>query len=571
MTFDSEIFILILASGTEVTGYAKTEGAWILSLNKRQYTLNSVAECAAKCDVETTFTCKQVHTRCVVYPQQPNLTQASASQPDSVSFTGRSCMLRRTRSVGRPRRTPSQRRSCVGPVQLYMKNKARCFLLITLGLMFSLFCVISDVWTVSANTAEMKQHELHQTHDSLQGVVWSADQYLQQWAGQQTFHLRSSLILIRDQIVMLIVCSCFLFLCRIPHGVCKWTGVRLQRNKVQIKDRKDVSEMESKIPTCPEVCIHVFSMYSCVFYVFTCFLCIHVFYMYSRVLYVFTCFLCIHVFSMYSRVLYVFTCFIILHHVIMSFHIWRLFAVWHQRVTPEQTWTLTSAETLMETAGDPGVTPPTPTPGGSTATYPAALVRSTCWWYWYYQLMEPHLKSLDHEFYLHLTSVIRELFSEKSMKMLKWMCFCLQRHWSRPCSVTCVCLCVCVLQRSVFTAVVRTTEERSPPLKAASLANAGIPRNLRTTDTSPARTTSQTTPEFTNPPSAGQTHMRCSKVNTVVFHPFSSLPEKYLEENYCRNPDGDPKPWCFTTSSSKRWDFCSIPRCSKFLKNHKNK
>ncbi|KAM7395988.1 hypothetical protein PAMA_007324 [Pampus argenteus] len=42
----------------------------------------------------------------------------------------------------------------------------------------------------------------------------------------------------------------------------------------------------------------------------------------------------------------------------------------------------------------------------------------------------------------------------------------------------------------------------------------------------------------------------------------SALPEKYLEENYCRNPDGDPRPWCFTTSSSKRWDFCSIPRCT---------
>ncbi|XP_059211902.1 plasminogen isoform X2 [Centropristis striata] len=42
----------------------------------------------------------------------------------------------------------------------------------------------------------------------------------------------------------------------------------------------------------------------------------------------------------------------------------------------------------------------------------------------------------------------------------------------------------------------------------------------------------------------------------------SALPDKYLEENYCRNPDGDPKPWCFTTSPSKRWDFCSIRRCT---------
>ncbi|XP_062292830.1 plasminogen [Scomber scombrus] len=42
----------------------------------------------------------------------------------------------------------------------------------------------------------------------------------------------------------------------------------------------------------------------------------------------------------------------------------------------------------------------------------------------------------------------------------------------------------------------------------------------------------------------------------------SALPDKYLEENYCRNPDGDPRPWCFTTNPAKRWDFCSIPRCT---------
>lgn len=44
-----------------------------------------------------------------------------------------------------------------------------------------------------------------------------------------------------------------------------------------------------------------------------------------------------------------------------------------------------------------------------------------------------------------------------------------------------------------------------------------------------------------------------------------SLPDKYLEQNYCRNPDGEPRPWCFTTSPSKRWDYCSVPRCSKLL------
>lgn len=46
---------------------------------------------------------------------------------------------------------------------------------------------------------------------------------------------------------------------------------------------------------------------------------------------------------------------------------------------------------------------------------------------------------------------------------------------------------------------------------------------------------------------------------------FCSLPDKYLEENYCRNPDGEPRPWCFTTSSSKRWESCSIPRCGEAM------
>ncbi|XP_033487860.2 plasminogen-like [Epinephelus lanceolatus] len=46
------------ASGTEVDGYTKTEGAQILSLQRRQYSVNNVAECAAKCDTETSFTCR---------------------------------------------------------------------------------------------------------------------------------------------------------------------------------------------------------------------------------------------------------------------------------------------------------------------------------------------------------------------------------------------------------------------------------------------------------------------------------------------------------------------------------
>ncbi|XP_041661794.1 apolipoprotein(a)-like [Cheilinus undulatus] len=42
-------------------------------------------------------------------------------------------------------------------------------------------------------------------------------------------------------------------------------------------------------------------------------------------------------------------------------------------------------------------------------------------------------------------------------------------------------------------------------------------------------------------------------------------PDKNLQENYCRNPGGDPRPWCYTTDPSKRWDYCSIPRCTPGL------
>ncbi|MEQ2159846.1 hypothetical protein GOODEAATRI_027458, partial [Goodea atripinnis] len=55
-------------------------------------------------------------------------------------------------------------------------------------------------------------------------------------------------------------------------------------------------------------------------------------------------------------------------------------------------------------------------------------------------------------------------------------------------------------------------------------------------------------------------HWESQKPHNHGYNP-SALPEKYLEGNYCRNPDGSPRPWCFTTSPSKRWDFCFIPRC----------
>lgn len=42
-------------------------------------------------------------------------------------------------------------------------------------------------------------------------------------------------------------------------------------------------------------------------------------------------------------------------------------------------------------------------------------------------------------------------------------------------------------------------------------------------------------------------------------HGYTSYPE-----NYCRNPDGEPSPWCYTTDPYKRWELCDIPDCGTF-------
>ncbi|XP_073345126.1 hyaluronan-binding protein 2-like [Pagrus major] len=37
-----------------------------------------------------------------------------------------------------------------------------------------------------------------------------------------------------------------------------------------------------------------------------------------------------------------------------------------------------------------------------------------------------------------------------------------------------------------------------------------------------------------------------------------------LDNNYCRNPDGDSKPWCFIKKQNKlEWDYCNVKKCSQ--------
>ena len=48
-------------------------------------------------------------------------------------------------------------------------------------------------------------------------------------------------------------------------------------------------------------------------------------------------------------------------------------------------------------------------------------------------------------------------------------------------------------------------------------------------------------------------------------HIHSRHPENFpnaglADGPYCRNPDGDKQPWCFTTDANVLWDYCDICR-----------
>jgi hypothetical protein len=36
-------------------------------------------------------------------------------------------------------------------------------------------------------------------------------------------------------------------------------------------------------------------------------------------------------------------------------------------------------------------------------------------------------------------------------------------------------------------------------------------------------------------------------------------------KNYCRNPDGELMPWCYTTDPNLRWDFCDVIPCGELI------
>ncbi|KAH3862789.1 hypothetical protein DPMN_025763 [Dreissena polymorpha] len=49
------------------------------------------------------------------------------------------------------------------------------------------------------------------------------------------------------------------------------------------------------------------------------------------------------------------------------------------------------------------------------------------------------------------------------------------------------------------------------------------------------------------------------------YHGGSMFPDGTVEaaDNFCRSPDNDTQPWCYTTDPETRWDYCSVPKCKR--------
>ncbi|XP_066292800.1 apolipoprotein(a)-like [Branchiostoma lanceolatum] len=70
---------------------------------------------------------------------------------------------------------------------------------------------------------------------------------------------------------------------------------------------------------------------------------------------------------------------------------------------------------------------------------------------------------------------------------------------------------------------------------------------------------------YRGPVSVTNTGKTCQRWDSQTPHTTSVTPANYpstgLEENYCRNPDGDTGVWCYTTDRDTRWEFCDVPVC----------
>ncbi|KAI8495491.1 hypothetical protein Bbelb_269460 [Branchiostoma belcheri] len=71
--------------------------------------------------------------------------------------------------------------------------------------------------------------------------------------------------------------------------------------------------------------------------------------------------------------------------------------------------------------------------------------------------------------------------------------------------------------------------------------------------------------------SVTETGKTCQRWDSQTPHDHDRTPWKYpasgLEQNYCRNPDGEDKVWCYTLDPGIRWEWCNIPFCGTIYGN----
>ncbi|CAH1786992.1 unnamed protein product, partial [Owenia fusiformis] len=77
--------------------------------------------------------------------------------------------------------------------------------------------------------------------------------------------------------------------------------------------------------------------------------------------------------------------------------------------------------------------------------------------------------------------------------------------------------------------------------------------------------------EFQGRTSETVTGKKCQRWDSQTPHKHTrrnpaDFPDNTLAEasNYCRNPDGDKAPWCYTMDEQQRWEYCAIPYCEMY-------
>ncbi|XP_019636271.1 PREDICTED: uncharacterized protein LOC109478901 [Branchiostoma belcheri] len=71
---------------------------------------------------------------------------------------------------------------------------------------------------------------------------------------------------------------------------------------------------------------------------------------------------------------------------------------------------------------------------------------------------------------------------------------------------------------------------------------------------------------YTNNPLVRAGARLCQRWDSQSPHSHTHTPQAHpdagLEENFCRNPDNKERPWCYTTDGTRRWDYCNVMECA---------